>query len=61
MSKKKESKAAYTIEKKRSGRFAVKARGGKYINGEAKAEILSKEGKIQGWKPKKVEEPASEE
>ena len=54
-------KAEYTIEKKRSGRFAVRSRGGKYINGDAKAEILSKEGKIEGWKPKKVEEEAPAE
>ena len=61
MAGKKKEKAAYKIEKKRSGRFAVRGPGGKYINGEAKAEILSKEGKISGWKPQKKEEPAAEE
>ena len=54
------SKSEYKIVKKRSGRFAVQGRGGKYINGDAKAEILSKEGKITGWKPPKPKEEGSE-
>jgi hypothetical protein len=58
MAGKKKDKAAYKIEKKRSGRFAVRGPNGKYINGDAKAEILSKEGKITGWKPAKKEEAA---
>ena len=57
--KKKESKD-YTIEKKRSGRYSVKGKNGKYINAEAKVEILLKEKLIKVAKPKKKEEPAEE-
>lgn len=61
----KEAKSGYKIEKKRSGRWMVIGPRGKTINGDAKAAILAKEGKIQGYKPKKTEpEPeaaASEE
>lgn len=42
----------YKIFKKRSGRFGVKAKDGKWVNGVAKAEILSKEGFITWTKPK---------
>lgn len=59
MAKKKEE-AEYTIIEKRSGRFAVKGKDGKYINGEKKVEILLKEKKIKLAAPKKKEE-ASEE
>ena len=44
---KKKSDKPYTIEKKRSGRYAVIARNGKYINGDEKTEILLKEGLIK--------------
>lgn len=37
----------YTIFKKRSGRFGVKASNKKWINGEEKAKILSDEGLIK--------------
>lgn len=50
----------YTVRQKRSGRFEVIGADGKNINGEKKAEILVKEGKIQAPK-KKQEAPASEE
>ncbi len=61
MAKKKSSKE-YTLEKKRSGRYAVIGKNGKYINGDAKVEILLKEGiiKKQASKKKKVEETAEE-
>lgn len=60
MAKKKEKKE-YTLQKKRSGRYAVIGKDGKYINGDAKVEILTKE-KILKPKPvkKKKEEPAEE-
>lgn len=54
-------KAAYELVKKRSGRYAVKGADGKYINGEAKTEILAKEGVIKVLKPKKKEEEAPAE
>tara|TARA_B100001094_G_C18038481_1_gene723788 strand:+ start:572 stop:742 length:171 start_codon:yes stop_codon:yes gene_type:complete len=54
------AKSAYKLVQKKSGRWAVKDKKGRYINGDAKAEILSKEGKIKNWKPKKVEEEAAE-
>lgn len=58
---KKTVKKDYKIEKKRSGRFAVKAQG-KFINGEKKVEILLKEGLVKALTKKKakVEAPAAE-
>jgi hypothetical protein len=47
MAKKKPEKKEYTIEKKRSGRHAVIGANGKFINGDAKTEILLKEGLIK--------------
>jgi hypothetical protein len=44
--KKKDSKE-YTIIQKRSGRYSVKDKNGKYINADAKVEILLKEKKIK--------------
>ena len=61
MAKKKTDKP-YIIEKKRSGRYAVIAKNGKYINGDEKTEILLKEGLIK--KPAKkapAPEAAAEE
>lgn len=55
MSKKK-AKSEYTIIQKRSGRYAVKGANGKFINGEAKVEILLKEKKIKLAAPKPKEE-----
>lgn len=57
MAKKKQPE--YTIKQKRSGRFEVIGADGKNINGEQKAEILVKEGKIQA--PKKKQEAPAEE
>ncbi len=60
MAKKKDAKE-YTLIKKRSGRYAVMSKDGKYINGDAKTEILLKEKKIKkpvAKKKKKTEEKA---
>ncbi|MBN2530041.1 MAG: hypothetical protein JXR76_26865 [Deltaproteobacteria bacterium] len=57
---KKKAKADYKIVPKRSGRFAVVGKDGKYINGEAKVEILLKEKKIKLAAPK-PKEAATEE
>lgn len=56
--KDKKEKKPYTLEKKRSGRYAVIGVNGKYINGDAKTEILLKEGVIKP--PKKKKAPAPE-
>ena len=53
---KKKVKADYTLIQKRSGRYAVKGKDGKFINGEAKVEILLKEKKIKLAAPKPKEE-----
>lgn len=56
----KKSDKPYTLQKKRSGRYAVIGKDGKYINGDAKTEILLKEGVIK--KPaKKAKEETTEE
>ena len=57
---KKKQKPEFTIEKKRSGRFSVKDKTGKYINGDAKVEILLKEGKIKKPVAKKKPEEKAE-
>ena len=51
----------YKIIKKRSGRYGVRAKDGKWINGNDKAEILSKEGLIQWTKPKAPPAPEAAE
>ncbi|MCK9523577.1 MAG: hypothetical protein M0R76_11150 [Proteobacteria bacterium] len=57
----KKEKPAYKIQQKRSGRYAVIGKDGKYINGPEKVEILQKEGKLKKLKPKaKAEAPAEE-
>ena len=66
MAKKKEKKPKYKLIEKRSKRWAVLGKDGKYIHGEEKVEILIKEGKFKVEKPKKkkvepVEEVATEE
>ena len=53
--------ADYKVFKKKSGRFAVKNKDGKWVNGADKAAILSKEGLIKLSAPKKKEEPPAEE
>ncbi len=60
MSKKKSSKE-YELKKKRSGRYAVIGKDGKYINGDAKTEILLKEGVIKKPAPKKKAPEKTEE
>lgn len=50
----------YTVYKKRSGRFGVKGSDKKWINGDAKIEILVKESLIKA-PLKKQEAPAAEE
>ena len=51
----------YKLIEKRSKRWAVLGKDGKYITGEEKVKILLKEGKIKVDKPKKkVEEPVEE-
>lgn len=49
----KKGKPEYKIRQKRNGRFEVLEKSGKNINGEKKAEILLKAGKIQPPKKKK--------
>ncbi len=58
---KKKKEADYTLIEKRSKRWAVKGKDGKYINGEEKVKILLKEGKIKVDKAKKKEEAPAEE
>ena len=60
---KKKKKPEYKLIEKRSKRWAVLNKDGKYINGEEKVAILIKEGKIKVEKPKKkkVEEAVAEE
>ena len=52
----------YQILKKRSGRFAVVGKDGKFVNGEAKRDILAKEKfiKLSAASKKKEAEPAAE-
>ena len=57
---KKKEKPEYTLKQKRSGRWAVIGKDGKYIGGEEKAKILLKEKKIKLSPPKKKEEPKEE-
>ena len=52
---------AYTVIKKRSGRFGVLGANGKWINGNEKIKILLDEGLIKVPAPKvQVEETADE-
>lgn len=53
----------FTIYKKRSGRFGIKDANKKWVNGEAKVEILVKEGLVKAPLKKQeapAEEPAAE-
>ncbi len=59
MAKKKQAKE-YTLQKKRSGRYAVIGKDGKFINGDQKVEILIKE-KLLKAPPKKAPKPEAEE
>ncbi len=51
----------FKIFKKRSGRFCIKNKDGKFVNGEEKAKILFENSLIKLDPPKKKEEPAAEE
>jgi len=51
--------AEYTVFQRRDGRHAVRAAGGKWVNGEDKVEILYKEELLKRPEPK-AEEPAEE-
>jgi hypothetical protein len=66
MATKKASKAAgpeHKIVKRGDGRWAVRLKGGKYINGADKQKILAQAGKITlpKSKPKAEEAPAAAE
>jgi hypothetical protein len=50
----------YTVYKKRSGRYGVKANR-KWVNGDEKVKILLAEGLIKATAPAPKEEPAVEE
>lgn len=50
----------YTIYKKRSGRFGVKNKQRKWVNGDEKVKVLLGESLIKVSAPKKKEEPAEE-
>ena len=60
MAKKKKEKE-YTLQKKRSGRYAVIGKDGKYIHGDAKVEILIKEKILKAPAKKAPKAPAKEE
>jgi hypothetical protein len=52
----------FQIVERRDGRFAVRKRGGGFVNGAEKTKILSEAGKIKLSKPSKKEEaPAATE
>ncbi len=52
---------AFTIFKKRNGRFAVRGDKKQWLNGEEKVEILLKEGLIKLSEPRPAEEAPAEE
>ncbi|MBF0442956.1 MAG: hypothetical protein HQK54_13700 [Oligoflexales bacterium] len=54
------NKTDYTVEKKRSGRYSVVGKNGKYINGEEKVKILVKEGLIKLSKKSEKKEEAAQ-
>lgn len=59
--KAKKKSTAYKLIEKRSKRWSVLGKDGKFINGEEKVAILLKEGKIKVDKTKKkAEEPVAE-
>ncbi len=45
--------AEFTIETKRNGRFMVRKRGGKLVNGADKVAFLQEKGKLKKLTPKK--------
>ena len=52
--------AEYTVFKRADGRYAVKGKNKKFINGEDKVKILIEEGLLKAPEPK-AEEPVAEE
>ncbi len=61
MAKAKKKNPEYKLIEKRSKRWSVLGKDGKFINGEEKVKILLKEGKIKVDKAKKkAEEPVEE-
>ena len=61
MAKAKKKNPDYKLIEKRSKRWSVLGKDGKFINGEEKVTILIKEGKIKVDKAKKkAEEPVEE-
>lgn len=52
--------AEYTVLERRDGRYAVRGKDKKWINGEAKVEILVKEGFLKKEKPKAKPKPEAE-
>lgn len=53
--------AEYTIYKRTDGRYAVKDKRKKPVNGDQKVEILQAEGYLKKPEPKPVEEAPAEE
>lgn len=52
--------AEYTVQQRGDGRYAVRGKDKKWINGDAKVEILVKEGLLKE-QPKPKPQPAAEE
>jgi hypothetical protein len=52
--------AEYTILQRRDNRYAVRGADNKWINGEAKVEILTKEGLVKEPPRKAAPEPEAE-
>lgn len=48
--------AELVVSKRRNGRFAVRKRGGGFVNGEAKLKFLVEAGLVKVPTPKKKEE-----
>lgn len=58
MATKKAARSEHKITKRKDGRYAVRTRGGKFLNGDAKVEALAKAGLITA--PAKKAAPAEE-
>lgn len=59
--KKDENKDSFSVEKKRNGKYWVRAKGGKAVNGLEKTRILLEKGLVKTGVAKKKEEAATEE
>lgn len=53
--------AEYTVQQRRDGRYAVRGKDKKWVNGDAKVEILVKEGLLKQNMPESKAEPDPEE